>query len=197
MLCMLMVYPLGWIMNLCLKGALIRHLFATIFGIIIQIYMYRDQVVHVFAMTLVTYFLMNVLPRNQQHKAVFVFVLGYMSAQHIQSMLTNFGGWDLNVTTYTMILAAKFSALGFCYKDGGEKEENLLPEQKERKVVKMPSPLEMLSYVFFVCGCVCGPFFEYSDYINFIEQKGHYAHVPVAIGASLKRLFHGFCKYID
>lgn len=137
---------------------------------------------------------MNVLPRNQQHKAVFVFTMAYLSGSHIYRMMTNFGGWDLDITTYTMILTAKLSALGFCYKDGGEKEENLLPEQKERKVVKMPSPLEIFSYVFFCCGCLCGPFYEYSDYINFIEQKGHYANIPSSIGRSLIRLGHGFCK---
>ena len=80
----------------------------------------------------------------------------------------------MDITTYTMILTAKLSAVSYCYKDGGEKDEVLFPEQKERKVVNMPSPIEMLSYSFYSGACMCGPFFEYSDYINFIEQKGIY-----------------------
>lgn len=55
----------------------------------------------------------------------------------------------------------------------------------------MPTPLEMMSYVFFCGGCICGPFFEYSDYINFIENKEHYTKIPSSIGASLVRLVHG------
>ncbi len=79
-------------------------------------------------------------------------------------MITNFGGWDMDITTYTMILTAKLSALAFCYKDGGEPTDKLLPEQKENRVLDLPNPLELLSYVFFCSACICGPFFEYSDY---------------------------------
>ncbi len=100
----------------------------------------------------------------------------------------------MDITTYTMILTTKLSALAFCYKDGGEKDENLLPEQKERKVSKMPSPFELMSYVFFTGGCMCGPFFEYSDYINFIERKGIYTSMPGSIIPSLVRLSHGLGK---
>lgn len=42
----------------------------------------------------------------------------------------------------------------------------------------MPSFLEFSSFVFFSCGCIVGPFFEYADYINFIEIKGHYVDMP-------------------
>jgi hypothetical protein len=152
------------------------------------VFMFREQVVHSLTMTLVTYLLMNVLPRNFQHKVIFVFVMAYLSGSHIYRMLTNFGGWDMDITTYTMILTAKLSALSFCYRDGGEKDEHLLKEQIERKVVKMPSPLEMMSYVFFCGACICGPFYEYSDYINYIEKKGIYAKVPSSLSAALIRL---------
>lgn len=97
------------------------------------------------------------------------FVILYLSLQHIMRMINNFGGWDMDVTTYTMMLTARLSSLAFCYSDGGKKDEELLPEEKEKKVVKMPSVMEMLSYSYFCCGCLVGPFFEYRDYINFIE----------------------------
>lgn len=157
--------------------------------------MFRDQVVHSLTMTLITYLLMNVLPRNQQNKAVFVFVMAYLSGSHIYRMITNFGGWDMDITTYTMILTAKLSALAFCYRDGGEKDENLLKEQIERKVVKMPSPLEMMSYVFFCGACICGPFFEYSDYINYIEKKSIYASTPSSFIPSIIRFVQGHSKH--
>lgn len=56
------------------------------------------------------------------------FVLIYLSASHIYRMVTNFGGWDMDITTYTMMLTAKLSSVAFCYSDGGKKDEKLLPE---------------------------------------------------------------------
>lgn len=162
-------YPLGFIMNTMVKGTLPRHLFAMMTGFLLQLYMFRGQFYHPLLMAFITYLLMNVLPRNFQHKAVFVFVLLYLSGSHIIRMIQNFGGWDMDITTYTMILTAKLSAMAFCYKDGGEKDENLLKEQIVHRIVKMPSVIELLSYVYFCCACICGPFFEFSDYKRFIE----------------------------
>lgn len=56
-------------------------------------------------------------------------VLGYLSYQHISRMITNFGGFDIDVTTYTMLLVCKLSAMAFCYKDGGERLETLSEDQ--------------------------------------------------------------------
>lgn len=97
------------------------------------------------------------------------FVLLYLCFQHIMRMINNFGGWDMDITTYTMMLTAKLSSVAFCYRDGGKKDEELLPEEREKKIVKIPSVMEMLSYSYFCCGCLVGPFFEYKDYITFIE----------------------------
>lgn len=165
MLCMYMGYPLGYILRYIVKGRVSRHIFSTITGLLLQIFMFRDKIVHTFIMTIITYLMMILLPRNFQHKAVFAFVMLYLSCSHIYRMITNFGGWEMDITTYTMILTAKLSALAYCYKDGSMKDSDLLPEQIERKVTKLPSVLELLSYVFFCCACISGPFFEYSDYI--------------------------------
>lgn len=146
-------------------------------------------------MTGLTYLMMMFLPRNQQHKAVFVFVMAYLSGSHIYRMVTNFGGWDMDITTYTMILTAKLSAIAFCYRDGGEKESDLLPEQKERMVTKLPSVLEMLSYVYFCSACICGPFFEYADYIQYIEMKGRYAKIPSNFKQAGIKFLKGKCKF--
>lgn len=106
-------------------------------------------------------------------------------------MVTNFGGWDMDITTYTMILTAKLSALAFCFGDGSYKNEDLLPEQIERRVDKLPSPLEIASYVFYCSGCIVGPFFEFSDYIMYIEERGRYAKIPISIVPAIKRFLTG------
>ena len=123
-----MGYPLGVILNNFVRGTTLRHLFAFVTGFLLQLYMYRAQFFHTLVMTFVAYALMNLLPRHKQTTYVFVWVMAYLSYQHIYRMWVNFGGYDMDITTYSMILTAKLSALSFCYKDGGEKEDKLLPE---------------------------------------------------------------------
>ncbi len=50
--------------------------------------------------------------------------------------------------------------------------QDLNPGQLERRVVKMPSPLEYLSFVFCLGNLLGGPYLEYSDYHQFMESTG-------------------------
>jgi hypothetical protein len=100
-------------------------------------------------------------------------------------MISDFGGFSLDITTYTMLLVCKLSALSFCYKDGRMLDEDLTADQIERRVKKMPTVLEMLSYVFFCNACALGIFFEFSDYKRFIERSHEYKSVPSPILPSL------------
>lgn len=60
--------------------------------------------------------------------------------------------------------------------------------------MNIPSPLEMMSYVFFCGASICGPFFEYSDYINYIEKKGIYSNLPSSAVPAITRLLQGHGK---
>lgn len=52
---------------------------------------------------------------------------------------------------------------------------------------------ETLSFSNFICyayycgGTIAGPFYEYRDFMNFIELKKEYANVPSTISATLKK----------
>lgn len=136
---------------------------------------------------------MSCLPRMQQHRYVLAFNLAYLSGQHIYRMITNFGGWDMDITTQTMLLVTRLSSLGFCYRDGALPDDKLIKEQIERKLVNLPSVMQIFSYSYFCCGCLCGPFFEFSHYIDFIEEKGIYAQVPSTVFPAVKRFLSGKC----
>jgi len=69
--------------------------------------------------------IMVFLPRNQQHKFMMVFNMGYLSSQHIHSMINDFGGFNMDITTYTMILVVKNWGLGWAYRDGALKDTEL------------------------------------------------------------------------
>jgi hypothetical protein len=50
--------------------------------------------------------------------------------------------------------------------------------------------------MYYCGGTIAGPFYEYKDYINFIELKEHYAKIPSTILPTLKRLMHAISKTI-
>ena len=153
-----------------------------------QFYVYRWDVYNVILLTGVSYLLMLILPRSQQHKYVMAWVLGSLCYNHAVRMYNDFGGYGLDISTFTMCHVCKMSALAFCYKDGGEKEENLTKEQIKFAVKDLPSLLELCSYTWYVSNCTLGVFFEFSDYKRFIEEKDEYAKVPSTIVPALKYL---------
>ena len=112
-------YPIGWVMHHFVQGTLVRHLYTITIGVLIQLYMFGIDILHVVLMSAVAYAMMKFLDRNQQHKFVMAWVLAYLSCSHLHSVIYKFGSYDMNVTTYTMLLVCKLSALAFCYKDGG------------------------------------------------------------------------------
>lgn len=111
-------YPIGWLMHYCVHGTVIRHLFTLTIGLLMQMYLFGFAIGHVFLMSLVAYAMMILMPRDKSAPAVMLWVLGYLSYSHITSYWYNFGGYEMEITTYTMLLVCKLSALAYCYQDG-------------------------------------------------------------------------------
>ena len=114
-------------------------------------------------------------------------------------MTHDFGGFNMDITTYTMLLVCKLWGLTWSFRDGAVDAKQLTPDQIERKVDEFPSLLEYCSFVFSNCGAIIGPFFEYADFKNWIEMKGHYKSMPrglsngwVTIVPSITCLLGGF-----
>ena len=42
-------------------------------------------------------------------------VLGYLSYSHLVTLIYNFGGYEMTISTYTMLLVCKLSSLAYCY----------------------------------------------------------------------------------
>jgi hypothetical protein len=78
-LCLILLTPIGWVMNYCVYGTTLRHLFAISLGIFLQVYMYGHMIIHVFAMFAVTFVCLNFLPRDQQHIYCMVINMGMLS----------------------------------------------------------------------------------------------------------------------
>ena len=46
--------------------------------------------------------------------------------------------------------------------------------------------------MYYCGGTISGPFFEYVDFIQFIEKKGHYKSIPSTIIPTIKRVAVAF-----
>lgn len=96
-------YPLGWFFHYCVHGTTLRHWYNIVVGFAIQYYVFRVGVLHVILMTGVAYLLMNYFERAKQQRYVMAWVLGYLTFNHLSRMYTNFGGFDLDISTFTML----------------------------------------------------------------------------------------------
>ena len=196
-MCMIVQIILGQCINVFVpKNAFLRHMYNIVLGASLQIFMFRDTVYHIYIMAYSTYFLMSMFPRETQHKYVIGFLLAYMSGQHCWAMYTDFGGFKMDVTTYTMILVTKLWGLTFAFKDGYMDMKQLTPDQVQKRVIHMPTLMEFSSYVFFVSGCIVGPFLEYSDYKNWIELEGVYKTLPIGMSQGWKSAWPAFKRFL-
>jgi len=111
----LLMYPQGWLMHYFIHGTLIRHLYSITLGVLIQLYIFGFGILHVILMSAVAYAMMKFLPRDKQAPYVMIWVLLYLSYSHLNTLLYNFGGYEMDITSYTMLLVCKLSALAYCY----------------------------------------------------------------------------------
>ena len=95
-------YPLGWAFYYFAHGTIGRHLFAIFFGMMIQFYMYGTNILHVFLITAVAHAIMALCDRQKQHKYVMIWVFFYLSYLHVERQLTDYGSYDIGITTHLM-----------------------------------------------------------------------------------------------
>ena len=65
-------------------------------------------------------------------------------------------------------------------------EQKLTEDQILRKIDKLPNFLEYLSYIHFFGSSLCGPTFEFYDYVLFINQQKEFQQIP--LGGCLKQI---------
>ena len=81
-------------------------------------------------MTVVAYLLMMIVPRNKQAPIVTLWVIGYLCFSHLERYFYHFGSYEMDYTSYTMLLVCKLSSLAYCYQDGAKPAEKLTKDQQ-------------------------------------------------------------------
>ena len=167
-------YPFGYLFRF-LHGKWARHAYSIIAGVFIHFFMFREQAVHFWLLGFVVYLIISFVDRKIQAPIVMIVWMTHLSVMHIMRVIYDYGGWSLDCTTFLMPLVSRLSSLGYWYYDGlPERKKDLLEEQESRKLVYKPTLLEILSYISYPASNICGPFFEFRDYIDFIEENGKY-----------------------
>lgn len=115
---MVLQFVLGWIMWAVVRGTVVRHLYAIFFGLFLQSYMYGYEIIHVFAISFVSYIAMIVLPRQKQNWFVIPYLMAMVLWNHVHTMMTFEGKYPIDVSTFTMLQVCRFWALSFSYRDG-------------------------------------------------------------------------------
>merc|ERR1712135_280849 len=88
-------------------GLIIRHSFAGCFGLVLAIFMYGQQAIHLWLQMIICSLIMKTAPIRIQHVVVFVFAMTYLSLINIRRMFTDYGGIVVNVTGSMMILTQR------------------------------------------------------------------------------------------
>lgn len=164
-----------------------RLLFSLIPGAFIQIYIYRHEVVYIHLTNLYCILLSYTIPRKYYGLAVNSFVWIVLTYIHYNRMFTDYGGWTMDINLAYMINLQKWSSFGFNYSDGEEEKQG---ESKENPYsIKSFSIKNFLCYMSFFPCSITGPFCEYNDYIDFINQKKNYENIKFDYKHIVKNIF--------
>lgn len=80
LLSILLQVPMGLVINRFLHAKTTRLVFCLCAGLFLQLYMYRAQAYHIYAMAAGAYILMTHMPRATQHYYTIGFIMAYLSA---------------------------------------------------------------------------------------------------------------------
>ena len=101
------MFPTGWFLHFCVRGAMLRHAINLTVGMLGMTYFFGQSIVHVFIMSSISYLIMMFTPRDGQQRYVCAFVFTYLSFSHINAVLYHFDSYDLEITTQTMLLTLR------------------------------------------------------------------------------------------
>ncbi|CAD8184844.1 unnamed protein product [Paramecium octaurelia] len=188
--------PLGFLFK-SLKSAKLRKYFGLTIGLLLSYMLYQEKLISVIIQNIIVYEMTKRITLNKigiKAKWVFYETLIYVAVHHIYRQYTDYGGWKLDITTILMMNTVKWTSFAYNFEDGLRKDEELNSDQQERKLQKMPSYTDYFGYMFFFCGCLAGPSFDYYDYDIFIKRTNVYEKIPSTFWETF-RLFRNALIY--
>ena len=180
---MVLAIPFSFL-NYLIHNRTTRLLYSLIIGFILHYSIYGIQSLHTIFGTVASYLYVKYFGRKISPFYLLIATMIHLSILNIIRMITDFGGWAIDdISTIYMVEVAKFSSFGFSYSDGEKDPKDIFNEHhKSKRIEEMPSLLEYASYIYFYPTSIVGPFIEFKDFINFIDEKDCYAELKNNMG---------------
>jgi len=169
---LLINFPLAYVF-LYIRSIQFRYIISLALGIIMQYFVYREEIVHPLALTTITYF-MTKYYKGEAATPVFIVSFIYLSGYHFHRMYVDYGGWTVDASFVLMIFLTKYTSFACCVDDGTKRVEDLSADQNARKIVEFPTVDQYFSYIFFFPTSICGPTYDYMEFYHFITRTGQH-----------------------
>lgn len=125
-LCLFLQIFVGLFMNTFVTGGpTLRYLFNMFCGVFLTTYMFRETSYLIFIEAVGAYMTMTMFPRDKQQYYTMAFVVTANSLLHARQMYIDYGGYKMDVTSYTMIVTTKLWGLSWAYADGAKNAKDL------------------------------------------------------------------------
>ncbi|KAH9483154.1 Lysophospholipid acyltransferase [Psilocybe cubensis] len=183
--CLLIAYPLASIfVRIPSSQPALRHLYSIVVALlfffpVLQIYSAFFQLL---GSILATYFVTKYDKSSRMPWVVFTIVMGHLTVNHVIRAIYGFSYETMEVTGPQMVLTMKLTTFAWNVYDGRRKEEELDKWQLSKRITQYPSLLEFLGYSFYFPGILVGPYLDYPEYMELInETMFQHAHVKAAL----------------
>ncbi|KAJ7087231.1 endoplasmic reticulum protein [Mycena belliarum] len=171
--CLLIAYPLGSLfIRIPSNQPALKHLFnigitLLFFFPILRLYSAFFQLL---ASILATYYLTRNYHGSKMPWVVFCLVMGHLTVNHVIRAVYNLSYETLEVTGPQMVLTMKLTTFAWNVYDGRRPAADLDKWQMAKRVTQFPSLLEFLGYSFYFPGILVGPYLDYADYMDLINE---------------------------
>lgn len=166
-LALFLCYPLAGLMHLLPFGP-IRHFFNFLFGAFLIQFVVGVQWIHHLITSLTVYLMFMILPRKVNRWLVPTFVMIYCVLGHLHRQYINYLGWDLDFTSFQMVITQKLYTMAYNLYDAevlaSGVENRASKKCAKYSLPKLPSLLEYLGYTFAFSCVLSGPSFEFTLY---------------------------------
>ncbi|KAJ7667617.1 endoplasmic reticulum protein [Mycena polygramma] len=171
--CLLIAYPLGSLfIRIPSDRPVLKHLFnigVTLLFLFPVLKLY-SAFLQLLASILGTYYITRYYHGSKMPWVVFIFVMGHLTVNHVIRAIYNFSYETLEVTGPQMVLTMKLTTFAWNVYDGRRPAEDLDKWQMAKRVTEFPSLLEFLGYSFYFPGFLVGPYLDYAEYMDLINE---------------------------
>ncbi|GJE84957.1 MBOAT-domain-containing protein [Phanerochaete sordida] len=171
--CLLIAYPLGSVfIRLPNDQPNLKHLFSvaiTLFFFLPVLNLWSGFL-QLLADVVVTYYVAQNVKSAMMPWIVFALTMGHLTVNHVIRAIFELSYETFEITGPQMVLVMKLTTFAWNVYDGRRPVEELDKWQKEKRVVQYPSLLTFLGYAFYFPGILVGPYLEFADYMDLIDQ---------------------------